>query len=122
MIFDALARERMTASARAAVEEGDVRRDLACCDISLWEIAMLIGRGRLSVESDTADFIEAMLTARSIRTLPISPAVAAISQSLALPHGDPADRLIAATTLHHGARLVTSDRFLPGLEGLETIW
>jgi PIN domain nuclease of toxin-antitoxin system len=47
--------------------------------------------------------------------------IAALSVSLGL-HGDPADRLIAATAVHHGATLVTSDHRLRSAPGVQTIW
>lgn len=45
-----------------------------------------------------------------LRTLPLTPAVAATAVSLPAPFpGDPADRLIYATAIEHGYRLVTKD-------------
>jgi hypothetical protein len=38
-----VAPDRLSDPARAAIERTDLSRDLACCDISLWEIAMLAG-------------------------------------------------------------------------------
>jgi len=37
-------------------------------------------------------------------------------------HGDPADRLIAATALRHGASLVTKDERMQSVPGLKTVW
>ena len=37
-------------------------------------------------------------------------------------HGDPADRIIAATALHHGVGLVTKDRLIRSFERLHTVW
>jgi PIN domain nuclease of toxin-antitoxin system len=51
--------------------------------------------------------------AAQIRTIPLTPAVAATA--VALPSsfpGDPADRLIYATAVEHGLLLVTKDRRL----------
>lgn len=51
--------------------------------------------------------------AAQIRTLPLTPAIAdtAVSLPSSFP-GDPADRLIYATAIEHGLRLVTKDRKL----------
>jgi PIN domain nuclease of toxin-antitoxin system len=51
--------------------------------------------------------------AAQIRTLPLTPAIAdtAVSLPSSFP-GDPADRLIYATAIEHGLRLVTKDRRL----------
>jgi PIN domain nuclease of toxin-antitoxin system len=51
--------------------------------------------------------------AAQIRTLPLTPAIAdtAVSLPASFP-GDPADRLIYATAIEHGLRLITKDRKL----------
>jgi PIN domain nuclease of toxin-antitoxin system len=95
---------------------------LACADISLWEIAMLIEKGRLEVEASTEDFLTALIAARRLTVLPVTPAIAALSASSTVPEGDPADRLIAATAISHGATLITKDERLIGLPDLPTIW
>jgi PIN domain nuclease of toxin-antitoxin system len=47
LIFDALTPERLSDRARKALELGEAEASLACADITLWEIAMLVGKGRL---------------------------------------------------------------------------
>ena len=51
--------------------------------------------------------------AAQVRTIPVTPAIA--STAVALPSsfpGDPADRLIYATAIEHGWRLITKYRML----------
>ncbi len=67
LIFDALSAERVTEKARKAIEEGDTERCLFCCEISLWEIAMLMQKKRLIPGADTQTFLETMLQSRYIR-------------------------------------------------------
>jgi PIN domain nuclease of toxin-antitoxin system len=122
LIFDALAPERLSARALAAIERGAKRGELAWADISLWETAMLVVRGRISPAVDARPFIEDMLLARRVQVLPISPEIAVLSQDPAFTHGDPADRLIAATARRHGIPLVTADDKLRGLPGVTSIW
>jgi len=79
--------------------------------ITPWEIALLTERGRLRLDRDVVDWIEAVLDLPGLRLLPIEPAIAIAS--VRLPGAftrDPADRLIVATARHHGARLLTADR------------
>jgi PIN domain nuclease of toxin-antitoxin system len=121
LLYDALTPQRLTETARSVIERADDAGQLACCDISLWEIAMLADRGRIDPGTDVASFLRLALDARAIHVLPITPEIAALSVSLGL-HGDPADRLIAATTVHHGAQLVTSDQRLRDAAGVPTIW
>ncbi len=122
LVFDALAPDRLGPEAEKAIENSHRAGDLACADISLWEIAMLIEKGRLEVEASIEDFLTAMIAARRLNVLPITPAIAALSVSGSVPDGDPADRLIAATAISQGATLITKDERLTGLPDLPTIW
>ena len=120
LIHDALEPRRLSARARRSLE-GEYG-PLAISDISLWEIGMLIAKGRLDPGIDAAQFIEDVVAARSIRILPITPRIAVLAQSDEFEHGDPADRLIAATALAHRAPLVTADAGLRRIRSIETIW
>ena len=120
LVQDALEPKRLSARARKALDAGE--GTLAASDISLWEIAMLVAKNRLRVAADAATFIEKLLEARAIRVLPITPRIAVLSQSDELEHGDPADRVIAATAIAHGAQLVSADARLRKVKGLRVIW
>lgn len=113
IIFDALQPERLSRAAQRKIQQGQAEDDLACSDISLWEIAMLISKDRLDPGVPVAEFIDLALTSRSIQVLPITSDIAELAVSFDDRVGaDPADRLIAATAVHHRAVLVTSDKDL----------
>ena len=81
------------------------------CEISLWELAMLVERRRLAIEMPLVEWLEAAAHPRTVRLVGITPAIA--SEVAALPdtlHRDPADRLIVATCRVLGARLLSRDR------------
>ena len=122
LIFDALAPARLSVRARKAIDLAFADRELACSDISLWEIAMLIARRRLDPAMDARQFLEDVIAARHVRVLPITAEIAVLSQSDMFSHGDPADRLIAATARLHRAPLVTSDATLRKLKEVTSIW
>ncbi len=120
-LYDALDPSRLSRAARAAIEAAAGRGELAIADVTLWEVAMLVSHGRLDVGGDTLEFLRSALRARTIQVLPITPEIAVLSTTLGL-HGDPADRLISAASIHHRARLVTPDRALRRARGLVTVW
>jgi PIN domain nuclease of toxin-antitoxin system len=123
LVFDSLDPARLSKKAAAAIALADDAGTLACCDISLWEIAMLVSKGRLDPGTDSQKFIQLFLAARNIKVLPITPEIAAKSAQLYFcPHGDPADRLIAATTILHKSKLVTSDQKLATVADLHIVW
>jgi PIN domain nuclease of toxin-antitoxin system len=122
LVYDALTPERLSAAAREALERGEEEGTLACADISLWEVAMLVSKGRLDPGTDSATFCQLALDTRDIRVLPITPDIAMESTRIDLPHGDPADRLIAATASAHNAVLVTCDERLRTGTAVQTLW
>ena len=122
LVFDALSPSRLSARARKTIELGFARRELACSDISLWETAMLIARGRLNPRVDARQFLDDMILGRRVQVLPITAEIAVLAQSDMFVHGDPADRLIAATAHFHEVPLVTSDTRLRKVKALATVW
>ena len=122
LIYDALTPARLSARARKAIALAFTERGLACSDISLWEIAMLIARKRLDPAMDARQFLDDMIAARDMQVLPITTEIAVLAQSDMFSHVDPADRLIAATACFYRAPLITSDAKLRKLREITTIW
>ena len=122
LVFDALAPARLSAKARRRLKDGESEGQLACADISLWEIAMLMAKRRLEIDEEPGPFIRAVLDARGYRVLPITSEIAAFSQSADFTRKDPADRLIAATALAAGAELLSADQAMKDIPGLKVVW
>ncbi len=81
--------------------------------ITPWEIGMLVAKGRLTLAKDLLEWLDEVLALPGIRLAGLEPAIAAASSRLPGElHGDSADRIIAATARHLGARLVTADEKL----------
>src|SRR6266498_3780466 len=76
--------------------------------IVLWEIAKLAQLGRISVDLDDADVVRVLAR---VHVWPLTREITRTSTRLDL-HGDPADELIAATSVVHNVPLVTRDRAL----------
>lgn len=82
------------------------RERLVISDIVLWELVKLIQHGRLELDMDGAAFRRSM---RYLTVLPISVRIARQSASLDF-RSDPADEIIAATSVVEGIPLLTRDR------------
>lgn len=74
-------------------------------DIVLWEVAKLVQLGRIEVDLDDRQVVRAL---SRIHRWPIDLAVARASTRLDF-RGDPADEIIAATSVVHGVPLLTRD-------------
>ena len=74
--------------------------------IVLWELAKLAQLGRIEVDLDEPE-LDAVLA--GLQVWPLDLAVAKASTRLDF-HGDPADELIAATSVVHGVPLLTRDK------------
>jgi len=123
IVFDALQPEQLSKRAKAALDTGRATGNLVCSDISLWEIAMLIGKGRVKPAMLPKDFLADVIAANRLRVLPITPEIAVHANfHPEFSHGDPADRIIAATAFHHKAQLLTCDTRLRAMKGVRTIW
>ncbi len=113
---------RLSIAAQDAIEKGLNDRTLACSDISFWEISMLIQSGRLRNDIASVQYMADLCLALSLTVLPITPEIAYLSQEDFFLHKDPADRLIAATAIHHNAPLITANKKLRDLKPLNVIW
>ncbi len=78
--------------------------------ISVWEVAMLEAKGRLTLDQDCGAWVQDALSAPGVSLVPLEPAIAVASTRLPAGfHGDPADRIIVATARAHAYPLVTAD-------------
>ncbi|MDX2009986.1 MAG: type II toxin-antitoxin system VapC family toxin [Myxococcaceae bacterium] len=119
-VWACLEPKRLSTAARKALRRDSER---AMADISLREIAALERAGRLSFGVALSDWLEAALEETKVEVIPITPRIAARSVNIAAHfHGDPADRLIAATAIELDVPLMTADERLRASPALRTIW
>jgi PIN domain nuclease of toxin-antitoxin system len=88
------------------------------CAITLWEIAKLAQLGRVEIDLDDADVVRALAR---VHTWPLTLAICRESTRLDF-RGDPADELIAATSVVHGVPLATRDRAIRRSHRLQLAW
>ena len=84
-------------------------------DISLWEVATLVERGRLELDMDLERWLAIASAPATVELARVTPAVAA--EVARLPerfHRDPADRLIVATARVRKLSVLTRDRKITG--------
>jgi PIN domain nuclease of toxin-antitoxin system len=76
--------------------------------ISFWEVGTLIRKGRIRLKMDLLAWRESFLR-QGVQEFPVTGDIGILASGFQGFHGDLADRLIAATALHHSATLITAD-------------
>jgi PIN domain nuclease of toxin-antitoxin system len=111
---------RLSPAAATAIADAD---RLGLSSMSVWELGMLVRRGRISLDRPIAAWVRHALA--EARLAVIAPdtdvALAAALLDDAFP-GDPADRLIYATAQRAGARLVTRDERIARFDPARALW
>ena len=102
--------ERLSPAVRTALQSPD--NQIWLSPISVWEALVLAERGRLTITTTAAEWVQRMVQAIPRREAPLTHDIAVMSRQLTLPHQDPADRFLAATALVMGLTLVTADERL----------
>ena len=104
--------ERLSPECLSVLSEAS-DRSLGVSAISVWEVGMLEAKGRIRFSQTCLDWVRQALAAPRLRLVQLTPEIAI--ESSRLPgdiHGDPADRILAATARLLGATLVTQDQKL----------
>lgn len=95
----------------ATVENASRAGEILISAISIWEVAMLESKGRISLSRSVDEWVRKSLRAPGVRLLELSPEIAIESTRLPeFEHGDPADRMLIASARVTGGRLATADR------------
>jgi PIN domain nuclease of toxin-antitoxin system len=89
--------------------------------ISLWEFLVLVGKKRLAIPENPADWIAAALAEAPMHEAPLNHEVALTSRTIKVGHEDPADRFLAATAAVYDLALATADERLLAGKGFRTL-
>lgn len=104
-------RSALSASSVEMLNHASAHGRLLVSAISVWEVAVLSNKRRISLTQPIDAWVSAGLSAPGMRLVPLTPEIAIDSTRLpGVVHGDPADRIIIATARRIAATLVTSDR------------
>ncbi|KAF0159669.1 MAG: pilT2 [Syntrophaceae bacterium] len=113
----------LSETARQVIDEAVTQRNVLISSISIWEVAILVSRGRLKLTMNPDDWVAASEALPFFDFVPVSNNIAL--KSVQLPgvlHNDPADRIIIATAISLGAALVTKDEKIRNYEYVKTVW
>lgn len=106
---------RLAVREREALDSLSPSERPVLADISLWEVATLVERGRLELDLDLERWLAIASAPATVELARVTPAVAA--EVARLPerfHRDPADRLIVATARVRKLSVLTRDRKITG--------
>ena len=91
---------------------------LVISSASIYEAMLQIRRGRITIGLPLDEWLQAATTKANITVCSVNTAIAATAAALPLHHGDPLDRIIIASAIHHNAWLVSVDSKFPAYEAL----
>lgn len=101
--------KRLGKQAKRAIDQA-VNQNAACVSaMSLWEIAMLIRKKRITFGQPLREWSRIAFGPNGLRLVPVDDVIAIDAGELQGIHGDPADRTIIATGRILGCPLLTAD-------------
>jgi PIN domain nuclease of toxin-antitoxin system len=117
----ALAPEKLSITADAAIATATKEGGIAIADKTLWELAMMWSKQKMELDRPLGEFL--LSVEQHCVVLPLTAAIAerSIQFGETFP-SDPADQIIAATALVHGLSLVTADKAIRRSGEVPCIW
>jgi PIN domain nuclease of toxin-antitoxin system len=99
----------------------DPGNDLLLSAGTIWEIAIKVGLGKLSLSMPYRQWMNQAITDLGMTVLPITVEYADVQGNLPKHHGDPFDRLLVAQAKVENMALVSAD---PGFDpyGINRLW
>lgn len=115
--------DKISTKAQKLISQALKKQEIIISSISIWEICLLVKMGRLKLTMDIDSWIQKIESLPFIRFIPVDNTIAQKSVFLLgnFPK-DPADRIIAATTLQFGGKLITSDQKILKYPHLQAVW
>jgi PIN domain nuclease of toxin-antitoxin system len=117
-LFSIAGPERLSTRMRKWLRDPKVERWVSV--VSLWEIAVKVQIGKLSLPSN-AEYYRTHLQALQAKALPVTVEHSMALMSLPLHHRDPFDRLLIAQAASEGLTLASRDRVFQAY-GTQVVW
>ena len=110
---------KLTAAATAALS--DPANDLLLSAATIWELAIKIGQGKLTLSLPFRQWMEKAVVDLELMILPVTVEYAEMQINLPKHHKDPFDRLIIAQASVEGIKVVCADSVFDAY-GITRIW
>jgi PIN domain nuclease of toxin-antitoxin system len=94
---------------KAVLELQDGANDLLLSAATIWEIAIKVGLGKLSLSKSYRDWMNQAVTDLGVEILPITVSYADVQATLPNHHRDPFDRLLIAQCQVENVPIVSND-------------
>jgi PIN domain nuclease of toxin-antitoxin system len=114
---------KLSAKALKVIREYQKAKDIYVSSFTVWEIALLVKKERLTLSLPFNTWIEKIESTNYLHFVPVDNAISI--DAIYLPgnfHSDPADRIIVATARSLGAKLVTADAKIRKYKHVKTVW
>lgn len=109
LLFWTLEPARLSPAADGAIASAD---RIQVSAISIWEIAIKVKHGRLSLPVSVRDFDARLAGVQRVEVIAVDAALWLANVDLDWSHRDPADRTIVALAMRSASPLVSSDRMI----------
>ncbi len=115
--------EKLSKKAKQKIDESSVESSIFISSMSVWEITMLVLRGRAKLTLDADDWISRSEALPFFQFVPVDNLIARKANNLPnYAHRDPADRMIIATALVLGGTLITGDEKILNYPHVLSLW
>ena len=123
LIWWSTAPEKLSKKARKTIDESIKKEYIFISSISIWEVYLLVKKDKVELLLDIDSWLEKLEYLPFVKFIPVDNRIATHSVNLPdFEYKDPADRIIIATALNLGAKLVTSDKRILNYPHLQSIW
>lgn len=115
--------DKLSQKAKKTIEDAEKKKTVYISSISILEICTLVKKGKLELDASLENWLKQLENLSYVHFVPMDNKIAFQSVNLAdFTHKDPADRIIIATTLNMGAKLITSDKKILSYKRVQTVW
>lgn len=122
LIWWSTAPEKLSKKARQIIDDTIKKEEILVSSISVWEVYLLVKKNRVGFFIDVDSWLEKLESLEFVKFIQVDNKIASQSVKLDFETEDPADRIIVATALTFGAKLITSDKKILKYPHVQSIW